>query len=71
MNNYQRNLKEYRHLGNSAVCEDIHMRRVELADPEKACLALEEGLKLHWEGRMEESKQSEGPENPVEVIEVD
>ncbi len=47
------------------------MRRVELADPEKACLALEEGLKLHWEGKMEESKQSEGSENPVELIETD
>lgn len=48
------------------------MRRLDFRDPEAACKALEEGLQMQWEQReMEYSKQSDGPENPVEVIETD
>ena len=47
------------------------MRRLDFRDPEQACVALEEGLQIHWEGKkdMESSSQSEVPENPVEMVE--
>ncbi len=53
------------------------MRRLNFKDPEVACNALEEGLQIHWqdqgweEKKMEASKQSDCPENPVEVVELE
>jgi hypothetical protein len=72
MDNYQSNLRDYRNLSNKTPAEPIHMRRLDFKDPEAACKALEEGLQMEWEQReMGYSKQSDGPENPVEVIETD
>lgn len=49
------------------------MRRLDFRDPEQACSALEEGLQIHWDDKqaMVDSKQSDLPENPVEVVEVE
>ena len=54
------------------------MRRLNFKDPLAACNALEEGLQIHWQGnqlnnwedmkQMQISKQSDCPENPVEVV---
>lgn len=73
MNNYQSSLKEYKSLGNKIQSHAIEMRRLDFKDPEAACNALEEGLQIHWQDKkdMSSSKQSDCPENPVEVIEVD
>jgi hypothetical protein len=66
-------LKEYKGFGSKVENEVINMRKLEFKDPEKACKALDEGLQIHWEGKtsMVDSKQSDVPENPVELIEVD
>lgn len=72
MVNYQNNLKDHKSLNNFAQNEPVNMRRLDFKDPELACSALEEGLQISWEGkRMESSSQSDVPENPVEVVEID
>ena len=72
MINYQNNLKDHKSLNNFAQNEPVNMRRLDFKDPELACSALEEGLQISWEGkRMESSSQSDVPENPVEVVEID
>lgn len=78
MTNYQNNLKEYKQMGNKMTNQIIEMRRLDFKDPLAACNALEEGLQIHWQGneenrwedkkQMEVSKQSDCPENPVEVV---
>jgi len=78
MTNYQNSLKEYKQLGSKAQSQSIEMRRLDFKDPEVACNALEEGLQIHWQDsqqpnwqekkQMETSKQSDCPENPVEVV---
>ncbi len=54
------------------------MRRLNFKDPLAACNALEEGLQINWQGnqlnnwedkkQMQISKQSDCPENAVEVV---
>lgn len=75
MNNYQQNLRDYKNLTNKLQLPPIAMRRLDFKDPEVACNALEEGLQIHWEEKQDSemgySKQSDCPENPVEVIETE
>ena len=69
MDNYQKKLRDYRSMTGEPIQPPRDMRRLGFKDAEQACNALEEGLQMQWEGElMEVSKQSECPENPVEVI---
>ena len=48
------------------------MRHLDFKDPEDACRALEDGLQMQWTQKgIEYSKQSDCPENPVEIIDVE
>ena len=72
MTNYQNTLKDYKQLSSKVQNLGIEMRRLNFKDPEAACNALEEGLQIQWrEEKMEASKQSDCPENPVEVVELE
>ena len=72
MDSYVTNLKSHRALASISQREPDNMRRLDFKDPEMACSALQEGLQIHWEGKkMESSGQSDVPQNPVQLVQVD